>query len=51
MNWTQTNTNGFLKGEADRELKKIKKERKGLKTRLIKICDKPLTFKEVPIED
>lgn len=51
MNWTTLNTTSALRAEADKELKKIKKNNKGQKMRLVKVCDKPLTFKEIPCEE
>lgn len=51
MNWTKTTTNASLKKDAEKELKKIKREKKGKKTRLVKVSDRPLTYKEIEIED
>lgn len=40
-----------MKKEAEKELKKAKEQRKNKNLRLIKVCDKPLTYKEVEVPD
>jgi hypothetical protein len=50
MNWTTLHTPTYFKQEADKILKKVKKENKGRKTKLVLVTDKPRTFKEVFID-
>jgi len=50
MNWTVLNTPTAFRQEAERVLKKEKKRRKGVKTRLIKVSSTPITYKEVEVD-
>ena len=51
MNWTKTDTPRSRKHKAEIELKKIKKIRKEKTLRMVKVCDHPLTYKEIEVED
>lgn len=47
MNWVNLETPAFWRKEAEKQLEKVKSKIKGKKIKLIKISDKPLTYKEV----
>ena len=51
MNWASETTTSFLKSKGEKALKKAKRKLKGKKYKLIKVSDKPLTYKEVEIKD
>ena len=50
-NWVLNENANFLKKEAERELKKAKDQRKGKRFVMVKVCDKPLTYKEIEVND
>lgn len=50
-NWTSAETPRFLKEEGEKALKKIIKSRIGKKFKMVKVCDRPLTYKEIEIKD
>lgn len=49
-NWVAVRTPKFLKDEADKTLKKLKKQREGKKYVMVKVSDRPLTYKEVEVD-
>lgn len=50
-NWTKEETQNELKKRAEKALKKVKEQNKEKRFKTIKVCDKPLTYKEVEIKD
>lgn len=50
-NWTYTEAPKFLKEEAEKALRKINKSRIGKQFMMVKVCDRPLTYKEVEIKE
>jgi hypothetical protein len=50
-NWTKESTPKELKKKANKVLDQLKKDRSGRVFKLIKVCDKPLTYKEIEIKD
>ena len=50
-NWTYNETPKFLREEALKQVKKANKAREGKQFKLVKVCDRPLTYKEVEIKD
>lgn len=53
LNWTFDGTSELENNlqEAKRVLEEVKERRKRFKYQLVKICDKPLTYKEVRIDE
>lgn len=53
LNWTFEGTSELENNlqEAKRVLREVKERRKHFKYQLVKICDKPLTYKEVRINE
>lgn len=48
-NWALENTGAFWLKDAKKILEQIKSRKKNKKFKLVKVCDRPLTFKEVEI--
>lgn len=49
-NWIGVETPKHFKLQADKVLNKVKKERSKKEFKLVKVSDKPLTYKEVEIK-
>ena len=50
-NWTKEDSKKSLVEKTQKVLKDVKKERSKRKYKLVKVCDHPLTIKEVEIKD
>ena len=48
-NWTATEAPKFLKREAEKTLEKLNKQRTGKKYKMVKVSDRPPTYKEVEV--
>lgn len=51
MNWVQTSGIKYTKEEANRAKKKFDEANKGRKKKMIKVNDKPPTYKEIFVDD
>lgn len=49
-NWVTVRTPKFLKTEAQKALEKVKQQRKGKTFKMVKVSDRPVTYKEVEVE-
>jgi hypothetical protein len=49
-NWIHKEGGDYHKKQADKNLKKIKEGRKGKTFTMVKVCDHPVTYKEIEVK-
>jgi hypothetical protein len=49
-NWIHKEAGDFHKKNGDKALKKAKDQRRGKTFRMVKVCDHPITWKEIEVK-
>ena len=49
-NWTESETQTYLHNRDKKRTEKLKDSRKGKRFEMVKVCDMPLTYKEIEVK-